>query len=84
MSGYTAVIGVGGDDDKGINSGSAHVFVRNGIFWTQQPKLITSDGEFFDFFVGSISVCGDAVVVGAWGDDDMASDSGAAYVFVHD
>jgi predicted amidohydrolase len=82
ISGDTIVVGSRGDDDKGSNSGSAYVFVRNGSTWTQQAKLLASDGAASDFFGRSVSISGDTIIVGAEGDDDKGSGSGSAYVFV--
>jgi hypothetical protein len=42
------------------------------------------DGTARDRFGYSVSVSGDTVVVGAYGDDDGGSSSGSAYVFVRD
>ena len=82
LSGDTAVIGARHDDDKGADSGSAYVFVRSGVTWTQQAKLTASDGAAGDLFGASIALAGDTVVVGSESDDDKGSDSGSAYVFV--
>ena len=82
ISGDTAVVGAFGDDDAGVNSGSAYVFVRSGTTWTQQAKLTASDAAAGDQFGRSVSISGDTALVGAVGDDDAGSDSGSAYVFV--
>ena len=82
VSGNTAVVGVPLDDDGGINSGSAYVFVRNGGSWSQQAKLIANDAATEDRFGLAVAISGDTAVVGAWGDDDSGSNSGSAYVFV--
>jgi len=82
VSGETAVIGAYGDDDKGNGSGAAYVFVRSGGMWTEQAKLLASDGESNDFFGFSVSVSSDTAVIGAYGDDDKGNGSGAAYVFI--
>ena len=44
-------------------------------------KRSASDGAANDYFGNSVAVDGDTVVVGATGDDDNGSNSGAAYVF---
>ena len=62
--------------------GGAYVFVRNGASWSEQQKLTASDGEENDVFGRSVSIYGDYIVVGAYGDDDNGSGSGSAYVFV--
>ena len=82
--GSTAVIGAHGDDDRGIDSGSAYVFTRSGSSWTQQAKLTASDGAASDLFGWSVAVSGDGstAVIGAYYDDDRGSNSGSAYVFI--
>lgn len=44
-------------------------------------KLTASDDATDDHFGYSAGICGDYVVVGAYGDDDNGDDSGAAYIF---
>ncbi len=81
----TLVVGADRDDDNGSNSGSAYVFVKPSTGWasaTETAKLTASDGAAEDRFGSSVSVDGDTVVVGAYGDDDSGSDSGSAYVFL--
>jgi hypothetical protein len=81
VDGDTAVIGAYKDDDLGDASGSAYVFTRTGTSWTQQAKLLASDGAADDEFGWSVSLDGDTAVIGADGDDDLGSASGSAYVF---
>ncbi|MDP6124561.1 MAG: FG-GAP repeat protein [Candidatus Latescibacteria bacterium] len=84
VSGDVAVIGAHHDDtNRGENSGSAYVFVRdpNGR-WSQRRKLMAADGAKGDLFGNSVSVSGDVAVVGARWDDDKGKNSGSAYVFV--
>ncbi|MFC1968587.1 Ig-like domain-containing protein, partial [Chloroflexota bacterium] len=84
VSGDTIVVGAGGDDDNGNGSGSAYVFERNqggADNWGEVQKLTASDGAGFDFFGWSVSISGDTIVVGAWGDDDNGWSSGSAYIF---
>ncbi|HMZ20039.1 MAG TPA: choice-of-anchor Q domain-containing protein, partial [Blastocatellia bacterium] len=76
------------------DSGAAYVFVRNGTTWNQQAYLKASNTGGLDFFGKSVSIAGDTAVVGAEqersnatgvnGDqnNDLAVNSGAAYVFV--
>ena len=81
VSGDTVAVGSFVDDDKGINSGSAYVFTRIGMTWTQEAKLTASDGASGDQFGNSVSVSGDRAVVGAPLDDDPGLPTGSAYVF---
>ncbi len=105
VSGDTAVIGapwessaangVNGNqsDNSDSTSGAAYVFTRSGSTWTQQAYLKASNTGASDQFGTSVSVFGDTVVVGAYGEDSTATgvngnqsdngatESGAAYVF---
>jgi len=78
VSGDTAIVGAARDADNGTYSGSAYVFVRDpatGI-WTEQQKLLASDGAAYKYFGTSVVVGGDTAIAGADGD--------GAYVFVRD
>ena len=74
-------------------SGAAYVFIRSGSTWSQQAYLKASNTGVFDNFAYSVAVAGDTVVVGALGEgslttgvnslpNELASGSGAAYVFI--
>lgn len=83
IEGPTAIVGadsgtVGGNPFQG----SAYVFVRSGTVWTEQQKLIASDGANGDQFGRSVAISGDTAIVGA-GDDNGGSNfgQGSAYVF---
>lgn len=60
-------------------TGSVYVFVRSGTAWTQQAKLIASDGASGDNFGSAISISGNDIAVGAL--VGSGSRSGSAYVF---
>jgi uncharacterized repeat protein (TIGR01451 family) len=83
ISGDTLVVGAPLATTPGGSAGAAYVFVRSGSVWTQQQKLVASDGESGDFFGASVAISGDTVVVGAYRDANAGGfDAGAAYVFV--
>ena len=63
----TLVIGADGVGDLGKFSGAAYVFVRSSDLWTEQAKLLASDGVEFDYFCVAVSVADDTAVVGARG-----------------
>ncbi|NQW16155.1 MAG: fibronectin type III domain-containing protein [Chloroflexi bacterium] len=81
ISADTAVIGANRDDDAGGSSGSAYVFVRSGNLWSQQAKLVASDGAAEDRFGISVSVSGNTAVIGAFTDSNTDTQTGSAYVF---
>lgn len=79
LSGEIALIGAAGDD---AYTGSAYVFrydTGSGT-WSEENKLTASDGRAGDLFGGSISLVGEAALIGAPGDDA----TGSAYVFKYD
>lgn len=87
ISGDTIVVGTGGNDDAGSNSGSAYIFERDqggADNWGQVKKITASDAEASDQFGGALEISGDIVVIGAWGNDDAGANSGSAYVFSRD
>ncbi len=82
--------GVGGSqsNNSAADSGAAYVFTRSVTTWTQQAYLKASNTGDGDQFGGSVAVSGDTVVVGAGHEDsnaaqadNIATDSGATYVF---
>jgi len=82
LDGDTALIGAPmANLGTTISAGAAYVFVRNGITWTEQAKLVANDGADWDFFGYSVAIDGDSAVVGAPFDDVTANDEGAAHVF---
>ncbi|MCX6672102.1 MAG: FG-GAP repeat protein, partial [Euryarchaeota archaeon] len=81
LDGDTALVGACADDDNGVDSGSAYVFTRTGTTWTQQAKLLPSDGAAGDLFGGAVSLSGDTALIGADQDSDNGNWSGSAYVF---
>ena len=81
LEGDTALLGAYTDDDLGLTSGSAYVFTGAGGLWTQQAKLLASDGAAFDEFGRSVALRDGVALIGAPEDDDAGASSGGAYVF---
>ena len=83
--GNTAIVGTYRDDnDKGINAGGVYIYTRTNGTWSEQTKLVASDGTTNDNFGVSVSISsdGNTVVVGAYRDDiDRGTDVGGAYVY---
>ena len=82
VDGDTIVVGNGMHDTVDYGEGAAWVFVRSAGTWTEQARLIASDGKTADNFGESVSVSGDTIVVGAQASDDHGPGSGKAYVYV--
>ena len=79
--GNTAIVGASSDDnERGTGAGSAYIFTRTGDTWSEQVKLLASDGAVYDLFGISVSISSDGnnVIVGAHADDGRR---GSAYIF---
>jgi hypothetical protein len=81
ISGTNAIVGATGDDDKGMDSGTASVFLWNGSSWVHQQTLTASDGAGGDMFGNSVAIDDDWVLVGAVNDSDRGTSSGSAYIY---
>ena len=81
ISGDFAIVGAYGDDDSGDASGSAYIFFNNLGSWEEQAKLTSSDGTENDWFGQSVGISENYAIIGAWGNNDNGSLSGAAYIF---
>ena len=65
-----AVVGAFGESD---GRGAAYVFVRSGDGWSEEQKLVASDGAEPDKFGASVSLGTDRVLVGAYGRTPLAA-----------
>jgi hypothetical protein len=79
VSGTTAIVGAQKDDDNGIDSGSAYLFDTTS--GAQIAKLTASDAAESAEFGISVAISGTTAIVGAYRDDEISVDSGAAYLF---
>ena len=80
IDGDTAIIGATRDDEAGSDAGAAYVFVRNGIQWTLQQKLLGNNTESEDNFGYAVDVDGDFAIVAS----PKNKGSGAAYIYSRD
>jgi hypothetical protein len=74
INGDSAIVGA---RNKEAVTGAAYIFTRTGTTWTEQQKLLASDGEPEDQYGLSVSINGDSASVGRSGDVRL----GAAYVY---
>ncbi|SPD75284.1 exported hypothetical protein [uncultured Desulfobacterium sp.] len=82
MNGDYAIVGAYADDDKGLSSGSAYLFKRDGLIWTQIKKITAGNGAASDYFGRSVSLTNNYAIVGAYGKDDSAVyDAGSVYFY---
>ena len=81
VNGEHALIAARLSDGDGTSSGSVYAFRRNGDAWVETAELTASDARIGDVFGRSVAMSGEFAVIGSPSDDDVASDSGAAYIF---
>ena len=69
--------------NKDAGTGAGYVFIKVNDKWLQQSKLVAGDGMAGDWFGYSVSLStyGTTAILGAYRNDKVADDSGAAYVF---
>ena len=87
ISGDYAIVGAYGNDDNGSNSGAVYIYKKDQggtDTWGQVKKLTASDAAAGDYFGFSVFISGDDLIVGAYGNDDNGSNSGAVYIFKKD
>ncbi len=79
LSGDTMVVGA--NESNGLK-GAAYVYVKesNGL-WVMEQEIAASDSASGDYFGSSVSIDGETIVVGAYGNNSV---KGAAYVFKKD
>lgn len=86
IEGDTIVVGAPFDCDCQNIWSAAYVFEGGGSIWTQQARLLASDGWLnkHDMFGFSVSISGDTLVVGAYEAENGSQEPfGAAYVFAN-
>jgi len=81
ISGNYIVIGAKGDKINAFTNGSAYVYYNNSGTWQFDSKLIASDLTGNDYFGASVAISGDDILIGAYGDSDVGTSSGSAYIF---
>ena len=75
------VVGAPLHNSNGPASGAVYIFERATTTWIERAKLIGSDTNAGDRLGGSISIDGNTILVGAYGDTAAGPATGAAYVF---
>ena len=87
VDGDTVLVGAQGDNENGVDSGSAYVFTRVSGVWGQTVKLTPSDGAAYDWFGQSVALDGDTAVIGAYHDNPdgvSPTEPGSVYIFTRD
>jgi hypothetical protein len=83
--GIFMIMGAYSNSNSGkLNVGAAYIFKKDGSTWSEQAKLIASDGITLDCFGFSVAMSGDGsvVAIGSYSNDNSSgANSGAVYIF---
>lgn len=82
--GSMALVGADGDENEnGVSAGAVYVYRQSGGSWSQEQKLLVSDGEANDQLGRAISLAddGNLAFVTALGDSRTDDATGSVYVF---
>jgi hypothetical protein len=76
-------IGSINEDTGVINDGAVYIYKYDGTIWTNEEKLISSDGQQFDRFGNSVSISSDGkyLIVGTGNFTNLSGRPGKAYIF---
>ncbi len=80
LSGDTALVGAGGDDEAGADAGAVYVFERDGGVWLERQKLLAAEPGAGNGFGAVVSMSGDQAVVVAIDGSCTTALSGVAYL----
>jgi FG-GAP repeat len=78
LDGSTALVGA---PTNNLDQGAAYVFTQSGGVWTQQAKLVASDGLSTDEFGYAVALQGTTAVIGAPFATTSVAEAGLVYVF---
>ena len=80
-----AVVGAFADKADDVATGAAYVFrYQTDSGWSEEDRLVPSDGWDGGWFGSSVDISGDLVLVGAERNGTNGTDSGSAYVYRYD
>ncbi len=80
VSGTSLAVGVGNGLDR-VGAERVELYELSDGQWSLAQTITPHDPKSYAVFSGSLSLDGDTLAVGAWGDDTIDQYSGAAYVF---
>ncbi len=86
IDGNYAIVGAPFWDSTGVSNysdaGKVFVYLRSGSEWNEQAVLISSDPKTNQYFGWSVSLDGAYAAIGAYRDDQIGLNAGAAYIFL--
>ena len=79
-----AIVGAYGSNSNGDFSGAAYIYQYNGSNWVEKQKITPNDASSWKKFGLSVSILSNFAIIGASGDSEKGTSSGAAYIFYYD
>jgi hypothetical protein len=84
ISGDVALVGAPNNTNaNGTGAGAAYVYRRIGGIWSEEVKLIASDGATGDHFGNAVAIDGDLALVGAYAGPFGAGSSNIGCVYAY-
>ena len=80
LVGHRALIGAQNEGSR-RHAGAAYIFEFDGTNWVQKAKLTAPGGNGTDEFGSAVSLSGDRALIGAFSDDELGTNVGAAFIF---
>ncbi len=81
MDGNYAVLGAYLDTVGTQIGGVCYLYFFNGSSWVFNRKIPNPDPANYDFFGSTVAISGDNIIIGAYGDDGVVTNQGAAYIY---
>ena len=83
VSGNVIVVGAPGDDnERGVDAGAAYIFLRGSMGWSEQVRLVSSDGTADDQYGSAVTIDGSTISIGApLADTPLGSEAGKVYIY---
>lgn len=82
LNAQAALLGAAQNDAKGGNAGAAWLFLKTPNGYAEDLFLVAKDGTGGDSFGFSVALGSDTALVGAYLEDKIGTNAGAAYTFV--
>ena len=74
-----AIVGAWGDNDVDYDNGAVYIFTYEDDTWSQEVKILPSDAGYRSSFRYCVSIFGENAVSGAFWNQTLGEDAGAAY-----
>jgi len=81
IDGNTIVVGAPLRDGPAAKTGAAYVFVRSGVTWIEQGKIVAADAAESDAFGSAVAVSGATVAIGG-NDGSVVNTNADGFVYV--